>query len=358
MHVLYILRTQFGLSMIVLASATDCSAPPRADAGFGWWYADLVDERGDGAVLIWGFAMPFWGRERPGPAAAFPFLNLAVYERGLCSFYHLEDLTPAQVQRVDGGWKMGDSLLTSRRQGEAWSLRAQLRLAVPGSADPVHASLQLDGPATWGGPTGGGPHRWAPLSCGPAQLRLTRGGVELAALDGRGYHDRNDSDVPLAALGIREWAWGRVTRPDGNLVHYACWPEDGGPVRSMALHIGLDGRRTVQEQAPLVESGRSTPMLGFPAPTALEVADPRGGTLRVDSGSVVDRSPFYLRFPLSGGGGRGWGERVRPPAVDLPWMRPFVNMSRLRPGHTNPMNAWFLGPRGDRWQRTVRGLWP
>ena len=33
--------------------------------GFAWWYLDLVDERGDGLVLIWSFGLPFL----PGYAA-------------------------------------------------------------------------------------------------------------------------------------------------------------------------------------------------------------------------------------------------------------------------------------------------
>lgn len=344
--------------MIALASATDSALPPGAPDGFGWWYADLMDEAGDGAVLIWGFAMPFFRRERPGAAEDFPFLNLAIYQGGACTFYHLQDLRPDEIARTETGWRFGRSTLSSHRTGDRWALRADLELPVPGDTNPVHARLTLDGAATWGGPAEAGPHRWAPLACGPAAVEVHQGDQALATIAGRGYHDRNDSDVPLGTLGIREWAWGRLARPDHDLVHYVCWPDGNGPARSLALRIGADGRLDVQEDAVLGERGRVAPLLGFGTPAALDLADPRGPTVAAELGPIVDRSPFYLRFPLASADGRGFGERVRPGAVDQPWMRPFVDMARLRPGHPHWLNPWFLGPRDGRWARTARGLWP
>ena len=60
-----------------------CSPPeddrlPEAPGGFCWWYVDLVDERGDGAVLIWGFALPFLEPPTALPAAERPFVNLEI----------------------------------------------------------------------------------------------------------------------------------------------------------------------------------------------------------------------------------------------------------------------------------------
>ena len=69
-----------------------------ARGGFAWWYVDLVDEAGNGVVVIWSFGLPFL----PGYASASragkgeragdrPSLNVAVYVRGELAAYVLEE---------------------------------------------------------------------------------------------------------------------------------------------------------------------------------------------------------------------------------------------------------------------------
>jgi hypothetical protein len=90
----------------------------------------------------------------------------------------------------------------------------------------------------------------------------------------------------------------------------------------------------------------------------------------------VDAGPFYLRYGLrtADGAARGWGERVRPAAVDVPWQRPFVRMRVHGPalpmGARGPSgganqpgadSAWlplFSGPREGRVGRLLRSWLP
>src|SRR5687768_10564437 len=86
----------------------------RAPGGFLWWYADLVDERGNGLVCIWSFGLPFL----PGYASASrrgtpqlpeerPSFNIAVYERGKLVCYLLQEYEPSEVEWASTRWRFG-----------------------------------------------------------------------------------------------------------------------------------------------------------------------------------------------------------------------------------------------------------
>ena len=69
----------------------------------------------------------------------------------------------------------------------------------------------------------------------------------------------------------------------------------------------------------------------------------------VEQRAPVDRSPFYLRHPVTlehaGERSAGWGELVVPDRLDRPWMRPFVNMRIQRMGSNSPLLPYFTGPK-------------
>ncbi len=305
----------------------------------------MVDESGAGAVLIWGWALPFLGPPPTAAAADLPMLNLVVYEGGVPTFYHLEQFDPALVAPVPGGWRFGANVLQSECVGGDWRVRAYLDLCVAGSTGRAVCELRLDGPAAFGHPKGRGPHQWSILSApATASLRLNAPGLGEVGLRGRGYHDENCSDRPLGALGISEWAWGRIAEPECDRIHYT--------VQGRTAPVQLDvlaepsGRLILRPLERLEGEGRIGGRWGFSAPRYL-LTDAG----RLESGPVVDESSFYLRFALNSGAGRGWGERVRPAAIDSAWMQSLVKMCVTRPDGGSPMLPWFSGARADRAER-------
>lgn len=333
----------------------DLTAPPADDllpaepGAFCWWYVDLVDDRGDGAVIIWGFALPFLEPREEEPAAARPFVNLAVYVQGVCTAYWLQEVEPDDVEALPGGWRLGGSRFVTRR-GATIEVDGDLELPVPGGA-PVRAHLRVRGAPAVGAPAPVGPHRWSPVTAAASGALDVEG---IARLRGRAYHDRNISTVPLGRLGIREWAWARVAEPDADLVHYVCWPAEGAPL-VLAVRIGADGVLTWREGGPVEGAGPVGGGWGLGVPARLALEDPDGAAYTLLAGPPVDDSPFYARFPVSVGESRGWGERVRPGEIGRWWMRPFVRM-RLLP-QASLFSPLFSGPREDRVQRLWRSLW-
>ena len=86
--------------MISLSRPHADRTPPGGPGAFSWWYVDLIDESGNGLVLIWGFALPFLAPGDDAIAMQHPFLNVAVYEGGVTTCYHLEELAPDAVSML------------------------------------------------------------------------------------------------------------------------------------------------------------------------------------------------------------------------------------------------------------------
>lgn len=332
--------------MIAAVRPRPLHLPPAAPGAFSWRYLDLVDDTGSGAVLIWGWALPFLRPDPTGSAADLPTLNLAVYQAGQPVFYHLEQLDPGRVERVDGGWRFGDSVLRSECIGPLWRVRAELDLPIAGSKGRALGVFDLDGPAAFGHPAGEGHHRWSILSAAAqASLHLRAPGLGELTILGRGYHDENSSDGPLSELGISEWAWGRVAEPDHERVHYLV--EGAHPPVRLDVRVEASGRLRFHELSRFDIAGRAGGRWGYAAPSRIQTDD-----TDLTVGPVVDESSFYLRFGLTSPSGRGWGERVRPAAIDSRWMQTLVQMCVTRPGGASPLLPWFSGARADRVERT------
>ena len=116
----------------------DKAVPPGAlesVGGFVWWYADLLDERGNGVVVIPSWGLPFL----PGYAAAArsgkgvqacsrPSLALSIYKQGRPAFYLLQETAPESASATGHHVRFGDSEFLF----ENGSLRATLDLPVSG----------------------------------------------------------------------------------------------------------------------------------------------------------------------------------------------------------------------------------
>ena len=135
--------------------------PARGDFGlalaetsgaFVWWYVDLVDTTGNGAVLLWSFGLPFLPGSRDGRSPRErPALNLAVYEDGRAVFYLLQELDPARCEWDGvGRWSLEDTHIERRDEGGRVHLHADLCLPIPRAGSAV-GRLTLEGPLRIGG---------------------------------------------------------------------------------------------------------------------------------------------------------------------------------------------------------------
>lgn len=351
----------------------------EAPGGFAWWYADMVDDQGDGLVLIWSYGLPFLpgyasaARRGEAPAAGErPSLNLATYRRGELDFYLLQEYSPTQVNWSAEGdaWTFGDNRLISRIEDGRRVMRADLSTDIPGSDGKLSGSIEIEGAPRkpFGGEThidGLPEHDWTPLTVladGRAVLEFPDGSSWTCS--GRAYHDRNGGNVPLHDVGIDHWIWGRAPFEDRELIYYLLWPAPGEPPTAVGLEIGPDGSTTFHEALDVRRAGGSRNMGGLKWWRQLELGLDGDPWLEVSHRWVVDSGPFYMRYLTrasapDGSTATGVGELCEPARIDLGRHRPLVRMRVHKPRGRNSM--WlplFSGPREGRVTRLLRSFLP
>ncbi|MFW5968319.1 MAG: hypothetical protein ACOCV2_12410 [Persicimonas sp.] len=346
----------------------------EAEGGFLWWYLDLVDEQGDGLVLIWSFGLPFLpgyadaARRGCAPAAgARPSLNLSVYRQRALDFYLLREFDRERVawHPDRDRWKFGETEIRRELDDDRVQLHVELDCAVTGCAEPITGEIHFEGARrkTSGeeeaAERGRLTHDWSPQS-GPAsaRARLRQGGRGWD-LSGRAYHDRNGGSRPLHDLGIDVWIWGRAPLPDRELIYYLLWGDGGRAPVCVGMTVDEDGTTDVIDDLDVVRRGRRRNLGGLTWWEELELS--RGNTpwARVRHRTAVDSGPFYMRYltEVSTSGAPpvvGIGELCEPDRVDLKRHRPLVRMRVDRAGDGNSM--WlplFSGPREGRLGRLV-----
>lgn len=294
------------------------AALPAASSAFEWWYADARDAQGDGLVLIWARALPFF--RQPAPA-----VNLALYRRKRPALWLLEQSTAWQASASGGGFTsaLGRCELSFTRSEGRVALQARLDLAVPGDPRRLTGTIAVNGPSLLlEGERARHPHRWTPIAAAAqVQARLDFGGAPHFSLDAPGYLDRNVSDLPLERLGIRRWEWARAREGDRCDIRYA-----------------LEGRGGERELHALrVEGG---------ALRAGDAWDPK------HLERPVERGPFYSRWLP---GDRAVAERCEVDRVFHRWHRPLVRMRVHRPAvRTSFWAPLFCGPAEGRLARLLR----
>lgn len=347
-----------------------------AAGGFLWWYVDLVDQHGNGVVLIWSYGLPFLPgyassarRGRPQTPAQRPSLNLSVYRDGALDFYLLQEYDPDQVEwfEVDGpddgnAWRFGQNRIEVSVDDDRLRLDARIDCAVRGSAERLVGEINLDGVRRRPNGCEVDPgedchHDWTPR-VGPAtgSARLSHGDHRWA-IDGRAYHDRNGGTVPLHALGIDYWLWGRVPMSDRELIYYLLWADGADAPVAMGLNIDADGTTTIVDDLDVELGGERKNMGGLTWWESIALSHGDGPWLRIHHTDVVDSGPFYMRYLTQVADIRGVGELVKPDRIDLDHHRPLV---RMRVHHTGGDNSmWlplFTGPRQGRVRRLL-GSW-
>jgi carotenoid 1,2-hydratase len=350
---------------VIEIAAKDSSAfgnSLQTPGGFVWWYADLVNERGDGCVLIWSFGLPFLPGSRTKPVArSRPALHFAYYKGGREQFYLLSEHTEGdcRLNTTTGSLEMGSSRVLLVEEGETVRLVAHLDEEVFGTSERLKVHLEVIGTSfRCNGASSESAHIWSPRTVRAQGSATVQCGKLDEELDGSGYVDSNASSQPLHEQGISSWRWGRVAFPEGTLVFYDVAAE-GGESETLAFVEGEQGRVSDGFQVSFRRYRRGK--YGVSCPRAVEI---EGGGCRynVELRHLVDDGPFYQRFLLSGVDSRGHvgsgvGECVLPSRVDVPWQRPFVRMKTFDLGGKNSM--WlplFTGNRHGRGRRLVRRL--
>ncbi|MBN2799886.1 MAG: hypothetical protein JXX28_12140 [Deltaproteobacteria bacterium] len=332
-----------------------------APGGFAWWYADLLDDSGNGVVLIPAWGLPFLpgyaGAARRGaapPPLRRPSLAVSVYQGGRPAYYLVHELRPQDTSRDGHALRFGDSTLEFDRG----SLRAVLDL--PGPGGRLKGEVLVDGvprrPVV-DCPTRHPEHEWAPL-CGPARgsWNLGVGGRRWCG-DGSAYLDRNAGLAHLEALGIGRWTWARAQLPDRLRVGYAVWTP-AGLESSLIVDVMGDGTPVVRPAVaqPARSRRNAWGLRWWPSLTLVSGA----ARMEISVRHRPDNGPFYLRHlcevRTEVGDAPGMGEVCESARVDVAWQRPLVQMAVQRQGGPNSMFLpLFSGPAEGRLPRWVRG---
>ena len=349
---------------------TSNNIPPKPEGflssgGFVWWYLDLRDPNGNGLVLIWAFGLPFLPNyassakigEAPMPVDR-PSINISIYTDHQLDFYLLQEYSPEDCEHGDDYWRFGQTVIKSQQKSNHYTLWASINCPVPSSSHPLIGEINYSGPLCQGDFIPEDTHhQWTPivvasignidLNCGEIQYKF----------EGRGYHDRNVSLLPLHELGIRNWWWGRIAFPEREVIFYSLRPNDSLNPIDMSLTINTDGHMLLRPQSPLSTQALTSSFYGLSWPKSLQFECPNGHSINVKLTKKVDDGPFYQRFFIHAesdhdGIGYGFAEHVCPDKVDQDWMRPLVKM---RVHTLNKKNSFWLplfsGPRKGRWKR-------
>ena len=142
----------------------------KKNGSFAWWYLDLLDENGDGLVLIWAFALPFLAGS--GVSSERPSLALSVYKDGQAEFVLLTELEHGEFS--EQGWRMGRSSFAQESRNGTRHLLVELDIDTP--KGPVTGTIRVDGPelgSMQGATDGSGAvHGWSPqMGAGRAQAK-------------------------------------------------------------------------------------------------------------------------------------------------------------------------------------------
>jgi carotenoid 1,2-hydratase len=334
--------------------------------GFSWWYADMVDEDGNGVVCIWSFGLPFLPgyvhADRMGCAPTArqrPSLTLSVYKNGKEDFYLFTELEPESCHWGTDSWQFGSSSAVLDRAG---ILTIKLDLPIPGARDRFLGKMTLTGNVRKGqlGGQRSTVHSWEPVLLGQIEAFFeAEMGDEAYSITGRGYHDRNAGTTGLHRLGIERWRWMRLSFPDRDIVVYLLDPVDGGAPKEMAFEVTPQGAIRALEIEAVEHQSFKISWAGPRWPRSSHVSLKGFAPIDIRHAYLVDTGPFYQRTLLTaemdGVEAVGVGELVLPNCLDLNRHRWLVRMRVHNAVGRNSM--WlplFSGPSKGRWKRLLQ----
>ena len=333
-----------------------------AEGGFTWWYCDLVDDNGNGLVVILALGLPFLpdyaskARRGEAPAARTrPSVFVSTMRAGRLGFWALHEVDPDDVVWRTDEVRLGASGLSVRIHNGEVRVTGAFSGRLPGC--DWHATLDVTGPlrqASEGEPTRA-THEWSILTAVARGSATLRTGTESMRIEGRAYFDRNAGDTSLDGLECASWTWGRLAFPDHERVWYlATDPE--GQTHSLDLTVMADGTTRI-ERGRVRMRGLRFSNWRLPYPSTVEL----GSDLSVAMPRPADDSPFYGRYQvgaqLGNQAARGFAEVCVPGRIDRAWFRPLLRMTIARDDGRN--SVWlplFGGTTQGRLARLARSM--
>ena len=341
----------------------------RSPGAFLWWYIDVVDAQGCGAVCIWSYGLPFSPglasaarAKTPIPPGERPGWNLVIYRDHKPVFYTLQEFDPEDCSWEEDRdeWRMGGTVFRRETKNDRVTVSIDFNCTLVGMPSPVTGQMSFEGPLRQ---SDEGPrsehHTWEPLSLGGAHASLQIESDDWSeTISGRAYHDRNGGVVPMHEQGIDRWVWGRFAFPDRELVLYFV-DHAGGRTEWIWLDVDANGRVIERNVADVKKDRARMSVFGPRWNPTITVTDENGSTVTVTQGPPVDDGPFYLRHIASacvdGVNAPGITEQVVPDKIDLAMHRPLVRM-RINGAKPSIWLPLFQGPARGRIVRLV-GSW-
>ena len=334
-----------------------------------WWYTDVIDAHGNGLVLIWSYGLPFLPgyagaarRGQPEQPGERPSVTVAVIRGHKLDCFVLHEIDPEDARWDGDTWTFGDSRFRTSIEHGVRTMNAELDCPLPGG-QRLRGTVSLTGAARVAQDTDGIglQHDWAPMT-GPALTVVNlRAGDQHYEFTGRGYFDGNVGERPLHETGIDRWTWGRLPAEGKEVIYYILWRDRDAAPEAHGVVIDEGGELLHHEIGVTIERDRIG-RAGLRHPVALRLSLDGAPWWTVQTESVVDDGPFYLRHVIRGRSSTGdevvgIGEFCRPDRIDLGWQRPLVRMRVQRADGRN--SIWlplFTGPKEGRVQRLLRGF--
>lgn len=351
----------------------------QAPGGFAWWYLEIINEKGDGLVLIWSFGLPFL----PGYASSArngsgqrpehrPSLNVAIYEAGELSFYVLHEFRPEDASWDGAGrWTFGDTTIEQVDDEGSRFVDVHLDCPMRTMTQSLTGRIRLTGriPHLAAGAEqvvlGERTHLWTPQT-GPAfaTALLDLAGQRKFRVSGRAYHDRNGSARGLDDLGIKTWVWGHTSTPEQERIFYLLWPEGGAQdtPECVGFEMDADGMLTPRHDLRVTLGGAHKTFYGMPTWKRLTLWDGQETWFDVALEAPVDDGPFYLRYVRQVSCEReqralGSVEVIVPSRIDMARHRFLV---RMRVSTDNRPNSFWLplfqGALSSRYARMLQRM--
>ena len=352
--------------MITLVNKTNIGDPYHSNpsSGFFWWYFDIVDESGNGAVVIWSQNLPFLptSKRLDHNASQRPSLNVVLYRNHKTVFYLFQEYPSTEIEwsPAKGYWRFGNTVIQQTEENDVIHLHMDVHAPIPSSAAHLSGTIEFRGPKRKDVPVqDSGFHHWSPIATNClGQVKLQDDKAQYA-FRGRCYHDSNSSSRPIQDLGIEKWWWGRFSFPHQETIIYVLSPETDTASIDMLLNVDKSGEMNVSDITQIQFQEPQKSIFGLHYPQRLLI-NSSAEDLIIQPTHLLDDSPFYQRFMATATQGKqtaiGYLEQVAPPKIGLLWQQPFVRMKVHDLSGANSM--WlplFTGNRTDSfWKQLSR----
>ena len=351
--------------MISLSSSpTLASKALHTPGGFLWWYVDIIDEQGNGVVLIWSFGLPFLPnyaakarKSTPQSPHERPSLVISIYKNFQLDCYLFQEYSSEEVSWESSQWSFGANCIQTTQDG----LDISLSLPIPKTTLTLNGTIQVQGTKRKdGNRPSHTDHEWVPILM-PATANVhLRCGEEEYTFSGRAYHDHNSALLPLHNLNIQSWWWGRIALPEQELIWYSLIPNQQASPIHLAITVSKEGDIQIYDEGNCECLNLKKSIFGLSSPSSFEVDTPWEERISIKVKSIIDDGPFYQRYIVhtntTKGDGYGIAEQVVPDRVDGDWMRPLVQMrvSQSKRSHNSFWLPLFTGPKKGRWTRLLQ----